>query len=339
MKLKGNFLPISNPKIKTLQECPHLWQATLDLVSHAFDYSAHLKIEDDFAPLFNQQNLEHLYILTDEKTVFGHVGISLRELQFKNHTLPIAMIGGVAISHHLQKQGLFSKLIDFVLNKYHSQVGLFFLWSDLYDLYQKKDFYLAGSLEEVVLNTPFVLPGKNLFQLTMAEWDTIKNHYLHFSKDFLSLKRQDFHWSIYPKMKNVFVDLKSDSYSFIGKGADLENIIHEIAFTHQQQFEKELKGEMIWLPSGSTLFKSQQKLKYLALMRLADKNILNQFFDGIFEKKLFINGLKDQVVFTFENKEFTVAKADFLTYLFGPNPLDEFKDYLPGLYIPGIDSI
>jgi predicted N-acetyltransferase YhbS len=333
---------MSEPILTTLAENPDLYEQTIALVNASFDYPEGSSIEDDFKPLFNKDNLQNLHIIKVEDKVVAHLGVSLRKLVYKDVELPIAMLGGIAVDEEERNQGHFAGLMDKVLEQYESQVGLFLLWSDLFDLYQKKGFYLAGGLEEVEFASNFIpaeFKSKKLSELSDDEWTIIKEKFLSFQKDYLSPLREEAHWNYFKEMKNVEAFLKDNYYLFMGKGADLSDIIHEVGLSDSKELESELNFQTLWLPEGNTLFQDKQKLKYLALMRLGSLEEFNKFLKGVSPKPFQINAIGESVSFEFDSKTFTIGAQDFLTFLFGPNKAEEFKSFLPSLYIPGIDSI
>ena len=74
--------------------------------------------------------------------------------------------------------------------------------------------------------------------------------------------------------------------------------------------------------------------------KLGSIHLLNTFLSKISQNEVKIILLnQNQVQFSYKNKLFDASPKDFLQYLFGPKPLDEFTHYRLSLYIAGTDSV
>ncbi|MFN8368990.1 MAG: GNAT family N-acetyltransferase [Bacteriovoracaceae bacterium] len=328
----------SKNKHLTLDVRPDLQQKTIALIQKSFAYMKNNRFDVDFYPLFNKENFNNIHILINEHDdVVATIGFLAKNLKYKNRSVPVGFLGGIAVEENLRGQGIFKGFFNDVLEKVETNVALLFLWSNLYEMYNKFDFHLAGEFFEYQANSIDPLKNaKKISDFSENEWDSIKKIYNENYNHYLTVVREDNDWKKIQKISSINGLIDNDSYYFFNKGQDLLNIVHE--FGGKSLKELSNLPYIIWSPTKLQL--SPEFKKVLGLIRIANKSKFLLFIDDFFEGKLKIDIMsKSEVKFTFEHKTYNEPLANFITLLFGPNSAEEFKAYLPPLFIGGADSI
>lgn len=340
----------------TLLERPEYLEKTLELIENAFNYPHDHNFSNDFYPLMESENHQHNHILINEEgTILGHIGVKLRKISFQNANLDCALLGGIAINPTFQGKGLFKKLMSEVLSIYKNEVGLFILWSNKFELYEKFQFHKAGAQIQTGNQDQLSPYLKSLFKKTkfenLSENETqqIINIYEDVtSKNYLTFERTKKDWDSLKKIESIDLyiletnDGKILSYFCQNKGHDLTNIIHELGYLafYKKEIFKLLKDQKLWLPEPELKNTTYQHMSYLGLFRIGNQDKLNTFLKCISDKKLEINSLNEKkVTVLFKNELFSLLPQVFLTSLLGPNPLPEFQPFCKSLYLSGADSI
>jgi hypothetical protein len=331
----------------TLARHPQLFKETNSLIERSLNYPSTENFAVDFYPVMNPQNFKNNHILYNNE-VMAHIGVNFRELIGREITLPVALFGGVAVKDKHRGQGYLKLLLNQLIKKHEKEVGLFILWSDLTQLYQKFDFFPAGvfidnNLEEIFpkhyTKTKFNrLNSKDLKQIQMIYSNVLCQEYFTF-------KRDNNHW---PMIKNIdSTDLylsrneKGDitSYFCRGKGGDLKGVIHEVGYLpeNREQVLKDLSSSRLWRP---TLGKEGEDLKFLGLFRIGNPKIFGDFLLKRSNGDLRLIDVKNNLVtFGFNHVKYSLPSEDFLQYIFGPFPPKEFENFACKLFFSGLDSI
>jgi predicted N-acetyltransferase YhbS len=333
------------PLITTLKERPDLYQATVTLIEEAFKYSKKFSFEIDFAPLIQQSNWSHCFIGVNEADeVIAHVGASVREIQISNHSFPISMLGGIAVSEKFRGQGLFQQLFTHVLTELKDECAFFLLWSDNQKLYPKFGFHLCG--EQFVMDkkcqTPKIEPTK-LSDISSDELNQIKQLYQSsFCNIFLSIKRSDADWETLKKISsaNLFFKKSHDritDYWFTGKGNDLEGITYEYGSENLEHlFQSNMLDGKIW--AASEISPASERL-YQFFLAPGSKQLFAQFISA-YTKIISIreiNHLKQEVFFDYGEELHCLELDEFLRGVFGPGTFEELQ--VKPIFISGLDSI
>lgn len=346
-----------NFALTTLSDNPEYFEDVLRLIEEEFHYSEGHHFEKDFAPLMDPMNFENCYLYIDKNTntVAAHLAVCERELIKKEAQIKAALIGGIATHKNFKRMHLFSGLMEQALTR-HADAGLFILWSDLENMYEKFHFHRTGGLIETgkrnfsASERPSGYEKSKFSMLTDAEFASIIKMYEEFNQSrFFTIKREEKDWSIIREMNSVDVYVRKNiqgeinRYFCVNKGRDLTNIIHEIGATNEKEYSallKDLETFKLWLPeTEGERFKSSD-IFYTAFFRLGSVDKFNHFLDHATNGSLKILGHNPEMVaFEFKSESFNVSHKDFLQYLFGPKPLVEFAPFGLSLYVAGIDSI
>lgn len=347
----------NNFVLTTLSDNPEYFEEVLRLIEEEFHYNESNHFEKDFAPLMDPLNFEHCYLYIDNEsnTVAAHLAVCERTLIKNEAEMKVALIGGIATHKKFRRMHLFKGLMDHALEK-HQDVGMFVLWSELENIYEKFSFHRTGGLIETGKRNfssserPSGYEKNKFNSLSDEDFKAIINIYSSFvEKKFFTIKRENKDWSIIKEMGSIDLYLKRDlsgniiRYFCVNKGHDLTNIIHEIGCLNQNEYNgllKDLESYKLWLPeSEGERFKSSEVF-YTAFYRMGNAETLNAFLQIITQGQLYIVGVEsDTVSFKFKSSDYKASQKDFLQFLFGPRPLEEFAPFRLSLYVTGTDSI
>jgi hypothetical protein len=348
----------NNFVLTTLSENPEYFEEVIRLIEEEFHYSKENSFEKDFAPLIDPLNFENCFLYIDKETnvVAAHLAVCLRTLIMNDIETKIALIGGIVTGKKYRGKNLFKDLMDHALRSFEEQVSLFILWSDIESLYERFFFFRTGGILETgtrILSASDRPPGFEKTNFTMlSEKDFKRIIYLYGSfneKTFLTVKREEKDWSIIKEMSSIDLYIKRNAqseiqrYFCVNKGRDLTNVIHELSCPNSNDYLlllKELEIYKTWLPETESSKVSNTEVFYTAFIRLGNKDLLNNFLGKVSGNLLSIKELNHEMVaFEYDQKPFNITSKDFLQYLFGPKPLEEFAPYKLSLYIAGADSI
>lgn len=348
----------NNFVITTLSDNPEYFEEVIRLIEEEFHYSEINHYEKDFAPLVDPLNFENCYLYIDQETntVASHLAVCQRSIIKNNSELKVALIGGIATHKKFRKKNLFRSLMNHALEHYSDNVGLFILWSDLENLYEKFSFYRTGGLIETgkrifsLSDRPSGYEKTTFSTLSDKEFNSIVSLYTQFNeKYFFTVKRDQKDWSIIREMDSIDLFIKKNSnneiekYFCINKGKDLTGIIHEVSCKGAHDFPlllKELESFKLWLPESENGRFPNSDIFYTAFVRLGSELLINQFLKEVTNGELrILKRENDLIVFDFKGKEYQATPKDFLQYIFGPKPLLEFESYDLSMYISGVDSV
>lgn len=330
--------------ITNLKDSPEFYQATLKIVEEEFLYPATEKMTTDFAPLFMEDNRHNCFVLLKDKKPIGHIG--LREVLFEINEMvfPVAFIGAIAITKHEQGKGYFSSFFEDFF-KLNASYPLYFLWSENHDLYKKFLFLPAIGLniyKQENYGLHFSFEKSDLKNLSENE----KKQFLHLYhkiqahlpyRNVESLKTLELitSTSLYLKRKEKEIT----DYFFVGKGADLKDIIHESYFENEVSLKEALQKYTCWTTTN------YQNLSYdlvaSTLVRPGEINKLSELIAHYTEGEIKLHFIKDnKAQFEFEEKFLKLPLQDFLQGIFGPNQFEELNSKkLKPFFVPGLDSI
>jgi predicted acetyltransferase len=348
----------NNFALTTLSQNPEYFEEVISLIEEEFHYSDAHSYEKDFAPLVDPLNFEncYFYIDRDSNTVAAHLAVCIRTLVKNDAEVKVALIGGIVTNKKYRGKNLFKNLMNHAIQTYSKEVALFILWSDLEGLYEKFSFYRTGGLIESGKKNfssserPMGYEKTTFSVLSEREFKSVILLYHSFNeKYFFTVKREDKDWSIIREMNSVDLYIKKNAqneiekYFCINKGRDLSNIIYEISCRNMEEYQsliRNLEVFKMWLPETEIDKLSNKEMFYTAFIKLGGVNLLNKFLNKISSNELKITKMEDDFVeFCFKKQTYNVTSRDFLQYLFGPKPIEEFQGYKLSLYVSGLDSI
>jgi hypothetical protein len=344
--------------LTTLSQNPEYCEDVIALIEEEFHYSDDFHYERDFAPLMDPLNFENCYLYIDNETntVAAHLAVCVRTVVKNDHELKVALIGGIATRKTQRGKHLFTALMNHAIKTHEDNVGLFILWSDLENLYEKFSFYRTGG---------FLETGKQIFtdsdrpsgfekttfsELSDKDFSAIMQLYKNFNqKHFFTVARDEKDWSIIREMNSINLFIKRNSkneiekYFCIHKGRDLTNIIHEVSCSSLVEYHtlmKKIGPFKVWLPESESIHFQLNEIFYTAFMRLGSETRLKTFLEKVTQGDLKMKKKENDCIhFTFKNEPYEASTKNFLQYLFGPKPLKEFESFHLSLYVAGADSI
>jgi predicted N-acetyltransferase YhbS len=337
-----------------LKSHPDYYRQTLALIEKSFGYEEEHSFAIDFAPLMDQSNWHHCFILLDEdqKKVIAHIALKERELSLNNSIYKIGLIGGICVEEEYRGKGIFKNFFEQIMKLNEFSYLAYLLWSDQEELYSKFNFYQIGGQIQLGQSSNYHLEELG-FKLT--EWSEISPHefleitnlYDQFISTMISIKRSLADWDLIKKIQSTDLYIKRSnheivSYLFLGKGQDLQGIIHE--FIYKDGFGKSLISKLsdykLWLPEGIAVEKENSQTFYTTFLHVSDAKLFEGFVSDWSNGKIHIAAFNgDKLTFQFSGKEYTVETEEFLKYLLGPSPLIEFKDFFKPFLVSGLDSI
>jgi hypothetical protein len=234
----------------------------------------------------------------------------------------------------------------------NKDIGLFILWSDLKEIYEKFGFYLSGGTIECGKNIitrdniPDYFEKTTFNSLTDQDFNSIINLYKkNIEANFFTIKRELNHWSTIKEMSSIDLYIKRnslfeiDSYFCLGKGRDLTGIIHEVASGNIHELLNTLSKYKLWLPEYYKNDFINCPIQYTAFFKIGNVTALNNFLKKI-SSKVFINEHQNgKIHFQFEKEKYIHTEIDFLRFILGPNPIAEFESLKLSPYISGLDSV
>lgn len=335
---------------------PEYFEEIIQLIEKEFHYDENQHYEKDFALLMDPLNFENCFFYIDQNTnrVAAHLAVCIREAIKKEQLMKIGLIGGIVTRKEYQGQNLFRTLMLHAL-KSTEDIGLYMLWSEITGLYEKFNFHLSGGLIESGSShvthelRPAGFNRTKFSDLNNHEFERIQYLYSTFNERyFLTLKRSEREWSIIKNMDSIDLYIRKNEegdisqYFCVGKGRDLQNVIHEIGCLPEQYIAltKTLASFKMWLPESEHELTSSKDIYFTAFMKLGSPEALNSFLHEITEQKLQILKIHDdKVLFRFDNSDHQCSEKDFIQFIFGPKPLEEFQEFNLSFYIAGTDSI
>ena len=340
----------------TLADHKELHQKTLTLIEENFNYEKKYQYKVDFYLLMNPLNAKHNHILIDRgtRTVLGHIGVCMRTIIIGNYQTNVALLGGIAIHPNYQKKGYLKKLMTKVIHQYQKKVSLFMLWSNLDNIYQQYDFFqINGQIQTGIkdINHQDISGFKKtkFSSLSTEEFVQIKNLYQkYFCQTYTTFQRNEKIWESIRKIESTALYLEKDtknrivSYFCVGKGQDLQNIIHELVYEpgHEDIIDQ-LSQFKLWLPQAKFDKKTTvSQLIYMALFKIGNPNHFEELVLRWSQGRIVIRNIsRDEVNFLYEKNSYKRQPKDFLMDLFGYPPIKEFENFANPIYISGLDSV
>jgi predicted N-acetyltransferase YhbS len=341
------FYSMSEIYLSNLEKKPELYKDTIQLIEKSFNYSKDQSFEIDFAPLMHKENHKNCHILIKNEKVIGHIGTRRVNFGNKNSTFPLIMMGGICISEEERGKGHFKSFFEQVYNLYKDKSGLFALWSDKEDFYSKLGFYQAGG--QIVVQSSVKPTGATegpykFSELGIEDISLMMMIYEDFASDKWTIQRDMSDWEILRNIESCqihFIPSRLEPHGYIisNKGQDLNDVSHEIVFYEglYDQYKNHLSTTQAWVPEGLT---EGPPSLYTAFFKIGDPQKFGQMIYSLTGNQIAISSIdQKEVVFGFDGENYEASHEEFLRYIFGPGPLEEFESVVRPLVISGLDSI
>jgi len=327
-----------------LSAFPELEDQTNLLIEEEFSYSKNHSFKTDFAPLTSKRNLPNRYVLIDSAAmkVVAHIGVRMRDFIWMGETIPVCMIGGVAVKKELQGKGIFKSLMNQIITMHESQCAFFLLWTDKHEMYEKWDFYLAGKQWSYRTNTETQTHLKKLVYKELSENDQLKIQ--EYYKDYINEKyfsplRDSEDWNDIAQITSSDLFMIKDGYFFKNKGMDLQNVVHECVSKLSINEMMKLVGSnsQLWHPMNQPVDDHiLQDLQLVGLWKINKHSMALKKVSHLLGHKVETQDWDFSV--KVNGTPFVLKSHELLEEIFGYGNFNIRKDSIP-LYISGLDSI
>lgn len=220
----------------------------LDLVEEAFQYQKPHSFYIDFYPLFSSEFKNgYLCALYNDQLV-GHLAYCQREIVIRDKVFKVIFLGGIAVKKNFRGNGIFKLLMDKAISQLETSAHFFMLWSGDVLMYERFGFKECGSIYQWSTNESN-LTTRSLDSISDNELSKIAKLYEQTWPN--RIIRNESQWRALKNMNSVAVYFDEESYAFIGKGFDLDGVIHEYGSSDLKKFEQDFKNYKVWSPHSS----------------------------------------------------------------------------------------
>jgi predicted N-acetyltransferase YhbS len=331
-------------EFSNLSSFPELEGQANSLIEEVFAYTKNNSFEIDFAPLTSERNRNHRFILIDSTTmqVVAHIGCRLRNFIWQAETYPVCMLGGVAVHPSFQGQGLFSSLMQKIIQTMESQCAFFLLWSDKHEMYEKWEFYLAGKqwCYRSAHESNYHFQKALLKDISPEIKKRIHANYRQFiNTRFFSPLRDEEDWKELENITSSDLYFDEQGYHFKNKGMDLTNVIHEIASPENVSALMDKIGNKgtLWYPLNEQV--NDDIMMDLQLVGLWKINRHPMALAKLTHLLGYSIEVQDhQFIVTKNSQKYLLHPHELLEELFGYGNYSLRKQSIP-IFISGLDSI
>jgi len=317
--------------VKTLKESPHKLHECVELIEQAFNYKDGNSYQEDFSSIFHHQNLQNCFFIEEDAQVTATLLTLPKILEYKDIKLPVLFIGGIGVRDEKRGAGLFRSLLETVI-LLNSHYGLFLLWSDLSQLYEKFSFYEFGLIEE---NNRSEQSSCEFKKAPPEALEGIIKEYQELSQSCLLPHRtpKDWHDLFQSHSIDHLTDGK-DNFYFVNKGMDLQGVCHE----RHPINAPDIEGFSNWkyFPENP-----EQISRYMGFLRLGNLEMLSNLIETTSAKRLFIveRNPEGSITVSFDGDYYDLSERDLIQGIWGPGKIEEWEGLVPPLVDFGYDSI
>lgn len=334
-------------QITTLSQYPGLAEQTNQLIEESLNYHAPHKFSTDFYPLTCPENFAHRYIILNDGQVLAHIGAKIKKFNFLRKSFECVLLGGICVKKEFRGQGLFHELMSKALEEYKDETSFFMLWSDKHAIYQKYDFYLSGKqfVFENITNKACEWEQVKLKHLSSKHLEDIKSLYQNkIASRYFCASRTNADWDELAQItsSDLYFKLEDDKvidYFFINKGMDLSGIVHEWAFTKDEESKLAEVSQygQVWSPRNFNL-KENVKID----LQLSTLIKVNPFCQDLVELIKLMGANLEIQTYHYQLKNnfgsYSLNHQEFLEEIFGFGKYQIFPKPLE-IFISGLDSI
>jgi len=318
--------------VKTLESKPEQFDECIKLIEKSFNYEDPFHYDEDFKLLTCPENYSNCFFIENEsEDVIATLFTLPRNLLFQEHSLKVLFLGGISVRDQDRGAGIFKSLLETVI-LLNQDCALFFLWSDLSNLYEKFSFYEFGLIEETA--APNEVPF-NVTPFNEEDKDKVKIKYINLKDQFLLPERNQSDWNHLFKSSSIknHRDEKGNFY-FLDKGMDLQGICHEshpINAPHLDNYSS-------WIVNPTA--ETSNALRYMGFLRLGNLELLNEFIVKTSKGRLSLLEFDSNIIkVEFDNELYEIGQKDFIQGIWGPGQIKEWAGLIPPIIVFGFDSI
>jgi len=338
--------------ITNLKRDPHFINQYVELIEVSFKYEENFSFAQDFSRLLSHDNQSNCWFIVDRtnQLVLATLATKAINLSTSQNILPICLVGGIATRSNNRNQGLFTALLNHIIELNKKNFAFFALWSDQQVLYEKFQFYLSGSIATTIQKAPKKYSPLNFFirtslnQLTKSEQaDLIK---LYNQDRSLKVARSEQDWNEIFNMSSPHLYIYKnentiEEYYIRGKGFDLQNIVYEYHL-RPENILKIAATSVVWPKKCDLVLFNETheiQLQYLAMFKISNLELIENFIAK--EENVCVKLTKTRNFFIqvrLGNHLSEMNPKEFIDLFFGLSCLDNLNTNYP-FFISGIDSI
>ena len=239
------------------------YQEFIKLIEKSFKYLAPHSYAMDFYPLVNSSNHQNCFMLLENEELIATCAFLPRTI-VASSAHQVFFMGAIAVQEKFRHQGLGKKIVSESIAKIKegAWVGL---WSDKKSFFSNLGF--SDYEEQYFLPIQYLAPMQNsiriekfkVSQLSNQQKMEWKNFYQNLSNKSITLLRQESDWNnIFNIHSATYVEIqyqqKKIGYAIVGKGMDLQDVVHE--FYVEESFQEACLAKLnqefsIWLPGAN----------------------------------------------------------------------------------------
>lgn len=220
---------MEGPRPLNESEWPHLVRFLTNSLRAEHSWS----IENEYPTALNLQNRHNIRIITDQNRIVSHAVVRPMVIKSPHIIFKVAGIGSVVTHESYRNQGFSQKVLTDCLKVAQNQkCDLAILWTHLHDFYRKVGFELAGTEISHTFQNEFEAPRAGLRYSNDKNVSTEALHRLYSLHSVGSVRTAD-EIKQYIKIPHTRIytawnaDNSLAAFAVEGKGADLQNYIHE----------------------------------------------------------------------------------------------------------------
>jgi GNAT superfamily N-acetyltransferase len=209
------------------------WPVLVEFLTHSLRAEHNWSIENEYPTALNLQNRHNIRIITDQNLIVSHAVVRPMVIKSPHIIFKVAGIGSVVTHENYRNQGFSQKVLtDCLAVASNQKCDIAILWTHLHDFYRKVGFELAGTEISYTFQNEFNPPRTGLRFSNDKNISAEALNRLYSQHSVGSVRTADEirqylkipHTRIYTAWN---VDNTLAAFAIEGKGADLQNYIHE----------------------------------------------------------------------------------------------------------------
>jgi GNAT superfamily N-acetyltransferase len=209
------------------------WPNLVKFLTHSLRPEHNWSIETEYPTALNLQNRHNIRVITDQNEIISHSVVKPMVIKSPHIIYKVAGIGSVVTHESYRNQGFSQKLLMDCLQVAQAQkCDIAILWTHLHDFYRKVGFELAGTEVSYTFQEEFQAPRQGLRYSADRNVSPEAINRLYSQHTVGSVRTAD-EIKQYLKIPHTRIytawnaDNSLAAFAVEGKGADLQNYIHE----------------------------------------------------------------------------------------------------------------
>ncbi len=209
------------------------WPNLVEFLTHSLRPEHNWSIENEYPTALNLQNRHNIRVITDQKQIVSHAVVKPMIIKSPHIIFKVAGIGSVVTHENYRNQGFSNKVLTDCLQIASDQkCDLAILWSHLHDFYRKVGFELAGTEMSYTFQEEFTAPqvGLRYSNDKNISPEALQRLYSQHTVGSVRTAEEIKQYLKIPHTRTYTAwngDHTLAAFAIEGKGADLQNYIHE----------------------------------------------------------------------------------------------------------------